>query len=97
MWFKRAVLTLAAVAGLGLTLLTGLAAFKLPKLFTLLMTVAAALWPLGTAFWMTGRTLAEVYQTRAGENTESDDGDSLLPGRKKPVFETTSSSTPRNP
>ena len=26
-----------------------------------------------------------------------DDGDSLLPGRKKPVFETTSSSTPRNP
>ncbi|HML60297.1 MAG TPA: response regulator [Solidesulfovibrio sp.] len=25
-----------------------------------------------------GRTLAEVYQTRAGENTESDDGDSLL-------------------
>lgn len=26
-----------------------------------------------------------------------DDGDSLLPGRKKPVFETTSSPTPRNP
>lgn len=26
-----------------------------------------------------------------------DDGDSLLPGRKKPIFETTSSPTPRNP
>ncbi|WP_308774309.1 DHA2 family efflux MFS transporter permease subunit [uncultured Bilophila sp.] len=26
-----------------------------------------------------------------------DDGDSLLPGRKKPVFETTSNPTPRNP
>jgi len=56
----EATAPLFLVAGLGLTLLTGLAAFKLPKLFTLLMTVAAALWPLGTAFWMTGRTLAEV-------------------------------------
>lgn len=26
-----------------------------------------------------------------------DDGDSLLPGRKKPVFETTSNPTPRAP
>ncbi len=48
------------VAGLGLTALTARAAVALPRLFTILMTVGAALWPIGTAYWLAGRTLPEV-------------------------------------
>lgn len=58
--YAEATAPLFLVAGLGLTLLTSLATWKLPTLFTGLMTVAAALWPLGTLFWMLGRTLPEV-------------------------------------
>nr|WP_284537299.1 hypothetical protein [Pleomorphomonas sp. T1.2MG-36]CAI9398505.1 hypothetical protein ANOBCDAF_00075 [Pleomorphomonas sp. T1.2MG-36] len=58
--YAEATAPLFLVAGLGLTLLTGLATWKLPTLFTGLMTAAAALWPLGTLFWMLGRTLPEV-------------------------------------
>ncbi len=58
--YAEAAAPLFLAAGLGLTLLTGLAAWKLPTLFTGLMTVAAVLWPLGSLFWMSGRTLPEV-------------------------------------
>ena len=58
--YAEATAPLFLAAGLGLTLLTALATRKLPTLFTGLMTVAAALWPLGTFFWISGRTLAEV-------------------------------------
>ncbi|PKR90913.1 hypothetical protein CXZ10_06085 [Pleomorphomonas diazotrophica] len=58
--YAEATAPLFLVAGLGLTLLTGLAAWKLPTLFTGLMTAGAALWPLGTLFWMSDRTLPEV-------------------------------------
>lgn len=56
----EATAPLFLLAGIGLTLLTGLAALKLPTLFTGLMTAAAVLWPLGTLFWISGRTLPEV-------------------------------------
>lgn len=58
--YAEATAPLFLAAGLGLTLLTALATRKLPTLFTGLMTVAAALWPLGTIFWISGRTLPEV-------------------------------------
>lgn len=58
--YAEATAPLFLAAGVGLTLLTALATWKLPTLFTGLMTVAAALWPLGTVFWISGRTLAEV-------------------------------------
>lgn len=58
--YAEATAPLFLIAGLGLTATTALATWKLPTLFTGLTTVAAALWPLGTFFWMSGRTLAEV-------------------------------------
>ena len=58
--YAEATAPLFLAAGLGLTLLTALATWKLPTLFTGLMTVAAILWPLGTFFWISGRTLPEV-------------------------------------
>lgn len=58
--YAEATAPLFLLAGLGLTLLTGLAAWKLPTLFTGLMTAGAVLWPIGTLFWMSGRTLPEV-------------------------------------
>ncbi len=58
--YAEATAPLFLAAGLGLTLITGMAARKLPTLFTGLMTAASALWPLGTLFWMSGRTLPEV-------------------------------------
>lgn len=58
--YAEATAPLFLAAGVGLTLLTALATWKLPTLFTGLMTAAAALWPLGTLFWISGRTLAEV-------------------------------------
>lgn len=58
--YAEATAPLFLLAGIGLTALTALATWKLPTLFTGLMTAAAALWPLGTVFWMSGKTLAEV-------------------------------------
>ncbi len=58
--YAEATVPLFLLAGIGLTMLTGLATWKLPTLFTGLMTAAAALWPLGTLFWLSGRTLPEV-------------------------------------
>ena len=58
--YAEATAPLFLLAGLGLTLLTGLAAWKLPTLFTGLMTAGAVLWPIGTLYWMSGRTLPEV-------------------------------------
>jgi len=58
--YAEATAPLFLAAGLGLTALTALAAWKLPTLFTGLMTVAAALWPVGTLFWISGRSLPEV-------------------------------------
>ncbi len=48
------------VAGLGLLGLTAMAAWRLPTLFTAVMTLGAALWPIGTACWLAGWSLPEV-------------------------------------
>ncbi len=58
--YAEATAPLFLVAGVGLTAITALATWKLPTLFTGLMTAATALWPLGTVFWMSGHSLAEV-------------------------------------
>jgi hypothetical protein len=58
--YAEATAPLFLAAGLGLTLITSMATWKLPTLFTALMTAAAALWPLGTYFWISGKTLSEV-------------------------------------
>lgn len=51
------------LAGLGLAALTVVAAARLPTLFTRVMTVAALLWPIGTAAWIAGWALSEVAYT----------------------------------
>lgn len=48
------------MAGVGLLGLTAAAAWRLPALFTTVMTVGAALWPIGTACWMAGWSVPEV-------------------------------------
>jgi len=48
------------VAGLGLLGLTAMAAWRLPTLFTAVMTLGAALWPIGTASWLGGWSLPEA-------------------------------------
>ncbi|MEF2070138.1 hypothetical protein [Consotaella aegiceratis] len=47
-------------AGLGLTLLTGLAAFKLRTLFAAIMTAGAALWAWGCGLWIAGAFVMDV-------------------------------------
>lgn len=48
------------LAGLGLFAITATAACRVPALFTAVMTLGAALWPLGTARWLAGASVAEV-------------------------------------
>lgn len=47
-------------AGVGLLALTGAAAWTRPTLFMGVMTVAAALWPIGTAWWLMGASVGEA-------------------------------------
>lgn len=48
------------LSGLGLLAMTAAATWRLPTLFTVVMTVGAALWPLGTFWWMAGAAVSEV-------------------------------------
>lgn len=48
------------ISGLGLLGLTARAARRLPTLFTGVMTLGAALWPIGTACWLSGWSLPET-------------------------------------
>lgn len=47
-------------AGIGLLVLTGASAWKRPALFMVVMTLGAALWPIGTCWWLSGRPVAEA-------------------------------------
>lgn len=47
-------------AGFGLTLLTFLAALRLPTLFTAVMTAGAAFWAIGSGLWLQGASIADV-------------------------------------
>jgi len=48
------------LAGLGLFVITAEAACRVPALFTAVMTLGAALWPLGTARWLAGASVPEA-------------------------------------
>lgn len=47
-------------AGVGLLAITGASIWARPTLFMVVMTVAAALWPIGTAWWMAGASVGEA-------------------------------------
>lgn len=58
--FTGAAAAAFLLAGLGLLAMTAMAAWRLPTLFTAVMTLGAALWPLGTARWLAGSPVSEV-------------------------------------
>ena len=47
-------------AGVGLLAITGISTWTRPSLFMGVMTVAAALWPVGTAWWLAGAAVGEA-------------------------------------
>jgi hypothetical protein len=48
------------LAGLGLTALTAASAVRLPAMFTVVMTIGAALWAWGSWQWLQGSSVTEV-------------------------------------
>ncbi|MCB8836778.1 hypothetical protein [Aurantimonas sp. VKM B-3413] len=58
--FEQAAAAGFLLAGLGLTLLTGLACWRQPTLFAAVMTMGAAFFVWANALWLSGRTITDV-------------------------------------